>query len=472
MAGFPDYEAYDGLGLAALVARGEVSADELLEAAIERIEARNPQFNAVVHKLYDHARAAIAAGLPEGPFTGVPYLIKDLYAPLEGTPCENGSRLFAGCISSADSPLVARSKAAGLVILGKSATAELGLTVTTETRHCGPTRNPWDPTRSTGGSSGGAAAAVAAGMVPLAHASDGGGSIRIPASACGLFGLKPTRARTPSGEGWAGLASHHVVSRSVRDSAALLDATQGPVTGYPYAAPAPARPFREEVGAEPGRLKIAWSWRHHMPEVTVEPDCRAAVEAAAKLAESLGHEVVEAAPKLDHAALGQAMMVIVCANTTATLDLGHPREARAVRADDVEHMAWITAERGRERSAVDYIKAVETIHQVGRDLGAFLEDYDVLLSPTTAAVTPPIGKLDPQREDVDALVAEIMPYIAFTRIQNMSGHPAASLPLHWTDSGLPVGVQAVTRFGDEATLFRLAAQLEAAQPWFDKQPAL
>lgn len=472
MASFPDYEAHDGLGLAALVARGEVSAEELLEAAIERIEARDPQVNAIAHKLYDHAREAIAAGLPQGPFTGVPYLLKDLATPLAGTPCENGSRLFAGWVDREDGPLVARSKAAGLVILGKTTTSEHGLSVTTETQHCGPTRNPWNLNHSSGGSSGGAGAAVAAGMVPLAHGSDGGGSIRIPAAHCGLFGLKVTRARTPSGEGWAGLATHHALTRSVRDSAALLDATHGITPGYPYAAPAAKRSFLEEVGADPGRLRVAWSWRHTMPNVTVEPDCRTAVEQAAKLAESLGHHVEEAAPDLDHQAIDKAMMTIVCANSAAFLDQGHPSENRSVRRDEVEQLAWDAAERGRGYSGTDYIRAVETCHRVSRDLAAFLEHYDLLLTPTTAAVSPPIGLLDPNREDTEGLIADIAPYIAFTRVLNMSGQPAASLPLHWSDDGLPVGVQIVGRFGDEATILRLASQFEAAKPWFDRRPVV
>ncbi len=470
MAGFADYEAYDGLGLAALVARREVSAEELLEAAIERIEARDPKVNAIAHKLYDHARQAIAAGLPQGPFTGVPYLLKDLATPLAGTPCENGSRLYAGWVDRADGVMAARTKAAGLVILGKSTTAEHGLSVSTETQHCGATRNPWDLSRSSGGSSGGAGAAVAAGMLPMAHGSDGGGSIRIPAAHCGLFGLKVTRARTPSGEGWAGLATHHALTRSVRDSAALLDATHGATPGYPYTAPAPARPFSQEVGADPGRLRIAWSWRHTRPGVAVDPDCRAALEDAAKLAESLGHEVEEAVPRLDHEAIDQAMMTIVCANTAAFLDLKHPIEDRPVGREDVEQLAWEAAARGREPTAIDYIKAVETCHQLSRDFAAFLARYDLLLTPTTAAPSPPIGKLDPNRGDSQGLIEDIAPYIAFTRVHNMSGQPAASLPLHWTEDGLPVGVQIVARFGDEATLLRLAAQLEAAKPWFDRRP--
>ena len=472
MAAFDDYENYDGLGLAALVAQGEVSAEELLEAAIARIEARNPAFNAVVHKLYDHARAAIAAGLPAGPFTGVPYLLKDLYTDLEGTPCENGSRLFAGYVSRSDGPQVTRSKAAGLVILGKTTTAELGLTVSTETTACGPTRNPWNSDHSSGGSSGGAASAVAAGMVPLAHGSDGGGSIRIPASECGLFGLKPSRARVPCGEGWAGMATHHAVTRSVRDSAALLDATHGLIPGYPYSAPDPKRPFLQEVGADPGRLRIAWTAEPFAAEVSVDPECRQAAEDAARLAESLGHEVVEAAPDIDIEALSEAMLAIVTAETARILDEEHPSESRPVREGDVERLAWNAAVRGRDQPATAYAAAIERMHKIGRKLGLFLEDYDVLLSPTLAALPPPIGLLDPESEDIDLLIGRILPYVAYTRTMNMSGQPAASLPLAWSDSGLPIGVQIAGRFGDEATLLRLSAQFEAARPWFDRRAPL
>ena len=471
MSVFPDYERYDGLGLAALIRSGDLSAETVLEAAIERIEARNPAYNAVVHKLYDRARASLAAGLPEGPFTGVPFLLKDLYSFLEGAPCENGSRLMKGFVTDENSPMTERCLAAGLVMLGKTATSEFGLSVTTETAACGATRNPWDPTRSTGGSSGGAGAAVASGMVPMAHGSDGGGSIRIPASECGLFGLKVTRARNPSGEGWAGLATHHAITRSVRDSAALLDATAGIVPGYPYAAPDPARPFLEEVGADPGRLRIAWSWRHHPAQVAVAPECRAAVEAAAALAEGLGHHLEEAAPTLDHEALDRAILTIVKASMAETLDQGHPLEQRPVRPEDVERMTWAMAEGGRATSAVDYIRAVEAAAQVGVAMGRFMEDYDVLLSPTLAVPPPRLGEIDTQNGELDAVIAQIIPVVSFTRVMNMSGQPAASLPLHWSDEGLPIGVQISTRLGDEATLLRLAAQLESAKPWFDRRPA-
>ena len=471
MTAFADYENYDGLGLAELVRQSEVTPEALLEAAIARIEAQNPALNAVVHKLYDQARRAIAAGLPEGPFTGVPYLLKDLYTFYEGAPCGNGSRLYAGFVAGHTDEMVRRAQRAGLVILGKTNTPEFGLSVSTEPTAHGSTHNPWDRSRTAGGSSGGAAAAVAAGMVPLANASDGGGSIRIPASACGLFGLKPTRARNPSGEGWAGLAVQHAVTRSVRDSAALLDATSGPLPGYPYCAPPPARPFLAEVGVDPGRLRIAWSSDGH-PDFPPHSDCRAALEAAATLAAELGHEVEEAAPDIDYVAARRAMGVIVGASTAADLAAGHPLQDRPVAAGDVERLTWYHADYGAKITGAEYVAAVATVQDVGLRLGRFFETYDALLTPTLGQPPLRIGELDPESEDCDAVLLKLLAFIPFTQRFNMSGQPAASLPLHWNGEGLPIGVQLATRFGDEATLLSLASQFEAVRPWFDRRPEL
>ncbi len=464
-----DYQSHDATALAERLRRGDLSAGELLESAIQQIEQRNPALNAVVHQLYDDATQRIAEGLPDGPFTGVPFLVKDLYTFCAGAPCTNGSRLFGGYVTEDDSELVRRYRAAGLVILGKTNTYELGISVSTEPSAMGATRNPWSPRHSAMGSSGGSAAAVAAGMVPLAHGSDGGGSIRIPASACGLFGLKPTRARNPAGEGWAGLAVGHAVTRSVRDSAALLDATHGYAPGYPYSAPSPARPFAQEVGADPGRLRIALSCRTPA-DVVLHTDCRKAAEDAAKLAAELGHEVVEAAPEIDYDRLRRAMHTIVFANTAKTLAQPHPVEGRPVTAEDVERTTWIAAERGRRLSSVDYIGALWAVQGLSQQLGRFLERYDVVLSPTLAEPPALLGAIDPEDEDFDRFIAGILPYVVFTQMFNMSGQPAASLPLHWTADGLPVGVQIAARFGDEATLLRLASQFEEARPWFDRRP--
>ena len=352
-----DYDTYDGLGLAALVRRRELKSEELLETAIARVEARNPGVNAVVTRLYDRARAAIAAGLPEGPFTGVPYLLKDLGVLYAGAVTTWGSRLFANYVADHDSEITVRLKRAGLVIFGKTNTPELGLSASTEPRLFGPTRNPWNPGRSAGGSSGGAAAAVASGMLPMAHATDGGGSIRIPASCCGLFGLKPTRARNPmgpdQGEGWSGASVGHAVTRSVRDSAALLDATSGPDVGDPYWAPPPTGPFLAEVGRDPGRLRIALTttpWNGQ----AVDPECSAAAGAAAKLCAELGHVVEEARPEVDAEALGQATRTIVGGNVRAQLEARAAALGREVTPEDVRYslMRFMITDRAGGPSAL------------------------------------------------------------------------------------------------------------------------
>ncbi len=468
---FPEYETFDGLGLAALIRQGEIGAEEVLEAAIERIEARDPKVNAVVHRLYDKARREIERGLGDGPFAGVPFLLKDLYSFCQGAPLGNGSHLFDGYTAEFDDESTQRYRRAGLVILGKTSTSEFGLSVTTETAAHGPTRNPWDPTRTTGGSSGGAAAAVAAGMLPLAQASDGGGSIRIPASCCGLFGLKPSRARNPDGEGWAGLSVRHAITRSVRDSAALLDATHGLAGLSPVTAPPPERPFLEEVGADPGRLRIALA----APEpdgVVLDPACRAAVEEAAELAEEMGHDVEAAAPDLDYQAMGQAMMTLVESHMAEALAPGAALLPRPATPELVQRTTWAMAERGRRHSAADYIRAVLTFQRIGQSLARFFTRYDVLLTPTLAKPPVSLGTIDAEIGDLDAFYEAIWAFIPYTQMYNMSGQPAASLPLHWTPEGLPAGVQIGTRAGGEATLIRLASQFEETRPWFGRRPEI
>jgi amidase len=473
MAAFAEYDRYDALGLAGLVRDKEISAAELLETAIARVEAGNPRLNAITHKLYDRARAAVAAGLPDGPLAGVPFMLKDLGAFEKGIPCSFGSRFFDGFIAPVDATITERYRAAGLVVLARTATPEFGLNATTEPALHGPTRNPWDLTRSAGGSSGGSAAAVAARLLPAAHATDGGGSIRIPASCCGLFGLKPTRARNPSGplvgEGWSGMSVGHVVTISVRDSAALLDATHGPAPGDPYPAPPVARPFLAEVGADPGRLRIALVTVP--PDGTpVHPDCVAAAENAARLCAELGH-VVEPAdlPPLPPIFAG-ATGIIICANLRNTLEKRGRALGREPRPDDVERVTWQMAERGRRHSAAEYAGAVQGIHDVGRTLAPFFARYDVLLSPTLAQPPVALGHLDMMLDDLDAFTERLAAFMPFTPLFNITGQPAASLPLSWNAQGLPIGVQFAAPFGDEATLFRLAAQLEAAAPWRDRRP--
>jgi len=469
MNGFTNYDRYDGLGLAALIAKGAVSADEVLEAAIARIEARNPALNAVIHRMYDEARRAIAAGLPEGPFHGVPFLLKDLYTFAKGAPCGNGSRLFADFVAEFDDEMVTRHRRAGLVIVGKTNTSELGISVTTEPAAYGATRNPWNPAHVAGGSSGGAGTAVAAGMVPLAHASDGGGSIRCPASACGLFGLKPSRARNPDGEGWAGLAVQHAITRSVRDSAALLDATHGPLHGAAYWAPPPERPFLDEVGVDPGRLRIAYSLAlpsGYEPHETG----RAAVEDAAALAADLGHTIEPADPPINRDALLTAMITILESHIADTLAAPLGPGSPPATAQDVERATWLIGRRGTKRSAVDYVRAGWIIRDVQRKLADFFDTYDILLTPTVDHPSPLLGAIDSQSDDLEAFYKATVGFIPYTQMFNMSGQPAASIPLYWDQAGLPIGVQIAARLGGEATLFRLASQFEQARPWFDRRP--
>ena len=469
------FERYDGLGLAELIRTKEATPEEVLAATLERIDGRNPAINAVVTRMDDHARAAIRAGLPDGPFKGVPYLLKDLGALYTGVVTSYGSGLFASNVPDHDSEIVARMKRAGLVIVGKSNTPEMGIAPSTEPRLFGPTRNPWNLGHSAGGSSGGAAAAVAAGMLPMAHATDGGGSIRIPASACGLFGLKPTRARNPmgpdAGEGWSGASIGHAVTWSVRDSAALLDATSGPDIGDPYWAPPPARLFLEEVGRDPGRLRIALTTTPWLAG-PVDPECAEAVRGAAKLCASLGHHIEEARPQFDEAAWGQASRTIVVASLTFTLETRAAALGRPLSQDDVERITWERVQEARAFSAADYARAIHTVHRTGRAVARFLEQYDILLTPTMAKPPHPLGVLSLSNPDSAAFLAARTASVGFTALFNSSGHPAMSVPLAVSKSGLPLGVQFVARFGDEATLFRLASQLEAAQPWNDRRPPL
>ena len=472
---FREYENYDALGLAQLVKKGDIRAEELLEAAVDRVEKRNPKLNAVVNKMYDQARESIAAGLPKGPLEGVPFLLKDLGVFYKGVPTSYGSRIFAEAIPDHDSELVLRYQKAGLVIFGKTNTPEFGMTLTTEPRLFGPCRNPWNPARTPGGSSGGAAAAVASGMVPVAHASDGGGSIRVPASCCGLFGLKPTRARTSfapdAGEGWAGMSVHHVISRSVRDSAALLDATAGPAPGDPYWAPPPKRPFLDEVGEPPGRLKIAFTTTPPTG-MAVDQECIQATHGAAKLCEELGHQVEEKAPIIDQEVLGPAVVNIINVSIWGNIALGAKTLGRELLPEDVEKVTWRAAENGKTLSAADYFNSVQTLHRTGRQAALFFKDYDVLLSPVL--LKPPIllGRLNMMTDDMRQYVRELSGFFGFTSLFNATGQPSMSVPLYWTADNLPVGLQFTARFGEEDLLFRLASQLETALPWKNRRPAL
>jgi Asp-tRNA(Asn)/Glu-tRNA(Gln) amidotransferase A subunit family amidase len=475
MSAFAEYEHFDALGLADLVRRKDVTPGELLEGAIERVEARNPAVNAVVIKLYDYARRAIADGLPDGPFRGVPFLMKDLTAPIAGIPMTRGSRFFADTPpAGADSEHVQRLKRTGLVIFGRTNTCELGLSLTCEPQLYGPTRNPWDLTRISGGSSGGAAAAVGARMLPMAHASDGFGSIRAPAACCGVVGLKPTRGRNTFapyfGEGIGGLSTEHAVSLTVRDSAALLDATCGPGPGDPYIAPPPTRPYVKEVGASSGKLRIAWTAA--APNgAKVEADALRVLAETVQLCADLGHHVEERDPNVDGAAIVPTFLTLASANAQVLL-ASHPTAGRPARGGEVERITWLTAKLGERASAADYLRATQTAHRVGRQMAAFHTQWDVLLTPGLATLPVKLGWIDMTMDDVDEYWQRVFSFSPFTVWFNITGQPAMMLPIGQSAGGLPVAAQLVGRFGDEAALFRLAAQLEAARPWFGRKPAL
>jgi amidase len=471
---FEEYRKHDAISLAGLIAKREISAEDVLETAIARAEQVDPAINAVVHTQYEQARKAVAAGLPDGPLKGVPFLMKDLGYVETGEATTFGSSLFKDFVADHDSAYVSRCKKAGLVVIGRSASPEFGLNPNTEPRLYGPCRNPWNLEYSAGGSSGGSAAAVSAGILPTAHATDGGGSIRIPAAQCGLFGLKPSRGRVSmapdAGEGWGGLAVAHVVSRSVRDSALMLDCTIGPEPGDPYTAPTPDRPFLEAVARPPRRLKIALMLKDHSG-AKLHPECLEAVQRAAQLCASLGHVVEEADPNLDMAALRPMNNRIAAANTARACAMRWKALGREPSADDVEAVTWAVYQHGLQVTGIEYIEAIAAVHVAGRKMAAFLASHDVILSTSLAGPPPKLGYFD-QNGDVETFVERVTEYLSVTPLHNATGTPAMSLPLHWTADGLPVGVHFAGRYGEEATLLALAAELERAQPWFDRVPAL
>jgi amidase len=465
--------ALDATAQAQLVRRKEITALELVDAAIERIERLNPIVNAVVIKTYDRAREVAAGPLADGPFRGVPFLLKDLAVEEAGVPLREGSVYLSDYVPAEDVELVKRLKRAGLVIVGRTNTPELGLGPTTEPRLWGPTRNPWDLSRSPGGSSGGAATAVATRMVPMAHGNDAGGSIRVPAACCGVFGLKPTRARNPAGPHYGdlfgGLIAEHALTRSVRDSARLLDATAGPDLGDPYCAPAPARPFADEVSTRPGRLRIAWSSRPLVGN-PVHPDCVAAVEDAARLCASLGHEVVEADPRVDGAKFWTAFTTLLAVSFTWAIDDWARRTGRKPSPQLFEPFTWSFTERGRAFSGPDYLLAVQDVQRASREIARFLVDHDVWLTPVIGEPPVSLGTLAYTGGDPFELRRRMTAFAPFTWIANATGQPAMSVPTFWNADGLPIGTHWMGRFGDEATLFRLAGQIEAARPWSRRPP--
>ena len=506
-----EYDRHDATALAALVRRGETTARELLEAALAVAAERDPTLGMLVHVDAEAAARRIAAGLPDVPLAGVPFLLKDLGAEAVDFPGHNGSRLLADTRYARDCSLVRRLHAAGLVTFGRTTSPEGGIGPVSEARVYGaPTRNPWDPARTAGGSSGGAGAAVAAGVVPAAHGSDGGGSVRIPASCCGLFGFKATRARLPdgpeAGEGWAGMAIDGFLSRSVRDSAVLLDAVAGADAGAPYHAPPLRAGFVAAVSEVLPRLRVGLV-DTTFDGATIDPAVRAAVHDAARLLEDLGHRVEPVRLTVDAAAMTRAWTAIVACGTAAWIDAALAARGRALREDDVEPVARSAREYARTLSGADYLEAVETVHAFGRRMagvfapcsavtgaptagadahlgegpGGVLHDVagrdapgvDILLGATLAEPPALLGRFAHDRADyVDYRLGPdgVFAYSPFTAVFNASGQPAASVPLHWTPEGLPVGVQLAAAFGEDETLMSLCAELEAARPWFGRRP--
>lgn len=494
MTAFSDYQEYDAVGLAELVRTKQVHPRELVEAAIERIERFNPRLNAVVHKMYDRALAQADEPPAGGPFAGVPFLLKDLIAQYTGEPTTGSSRFLQFHVAEHDTTMVRRYREAGLVVVGKTNASEFGLVAVTEPAFRGPTHNPWDLDRTPGGSSGGSGAATAAGFVPAVHGGDGGGSIRIPAAACGVFGLKPSRGRNPAGPHfsgtWLGLVQEHVLTRTVRDSAALLDVSSGPEEGGPCSPPLPARPFLQEVGTDPGSLRIAFTTKPLMGS-KMHPDCIAAVESTVNLLEQLGHEVNEEAPPLSKEKMTMAYLRIVASSVAADIDHTAESTGRKPTADQFEPITWLVSLVGRSTRANELAVILREVQAETRRLAAFHERYEVLLTPTLASPPVKTGELAPSEAELrmirglhrvparraldlvmKRMASEQMDPVPNTQLFNLTGQPAMSVPLHWNADGLPIGLQFAARTGDESTLFRLAAQLEEARPWADRRPAL
>jgi amidase len=497
MGGFKEFSSFDAVGLAELVRRREVTPLELCDEAISRVERLNTELNAVVTKLFESARERAKQPFdPNSPLAGVPFLIKDLLSAVAGAPMSSGSRLHRTHVPKYDAELIRRYRQAGLVLIGKTNTPEFGLLPITEPVLFGPCRNPWDLTRTPGGSSGGAAAAVASGMVPVAHGGDGGGSLRIPASCCGLFGFKPSRGRNPVGpdvsEHWLGMAVEHVVSRTVRDSAALLDVSAGPEVTSPYYAPPQLRPYLDEVREPPEKLRIAVSERPHL-RGTVHADCRRALADAANLCRELGHEVEEASIDIDPDQFGHAFFTVICGSVAAGIERSAVELGRRPLRDELEVATWLAGLLGSELSAGQAIAGLEVLQDVARRAQRFFQNYDVLLTPTLSKPPLRIGALEPRGAEalahrtianlgigsvlrlkrvIKATVDRVFDFVPFTPLANVSGQPSMSVPLFWNAEGLPIGTLFTARLGGEATLFRLAAALEKARPWAQRRPPL
>jgi len=467
-----EYPQHDGLGLAQLIASKQITPLELLNAVRARAEVVHSKLNVLCQQFFDKAEAQIKRGLPDGPFRGVPFVLKDIGHQLAATPTTNACRLYKDSAYDFDSTLVTRYKEAGLVIFGKTTTPEMGVAPSTESSMFGPTRNPWNSERTAGGSSGGASVLVATRAAPMAHASDGGGSIRIPASCCGVFGLKPTRGRIPFGptalEGWNGMSIHHAVTISVRDSAALLDSTAGPELGSPYWAPPPQRAFLKEVGADPGKLRIALILDSAV--APFDPECRKAAADAAKLCESLGHRVEEARLPLDLAALNQTRAIPVRVSLARVLEDRAAALGRRLQESDLEPVTWAIYQMGVKFSSIEYSRALAACQLAGLAMARFHQTYDVILGPTLGKPPVRLGVISLSRTDAQGFLADSTAFNNWAWLFNVTGQPSMSVPLYWTPDGLPIGVMFSARFGDEATLFRLAAQLEKARPWANRRP--
>jgi amidase len=484
-----DLASLDATAHAELVRSGAATPLELVDAAINRIEKVNDQLNAVIHPLFDKARATASAASErsDAPFSGVPIVLKDHDGASAGDPLHHGNVLLKqlGHVADHDSHLIAKLRAAGFIPVGKANTPEFGLITTTEPTAYGPSRNPWNTGHSTGGSSGGSAAAVASGMVPLAHAGDGGGSIRIPASECGLFGLKPSRGRVSLGpeigEAWAGLVQRHVLTHSVRDSAAVLDTIWAPMSGDPYFAPPPRRPYADEVGADPGRLRIGIRTSAPAAMAATDPECIAAAEDAGRLLESLGHHVeVASPPALEETELLGLFLVVMTTNVAAEIDDLRRIAGREIGPDDVEPLTWAYYEMGQAYTSYQYLEAVTAAHAWTRRVASWFTpapgtggggEFDLLLTPTLAEPPPEIGDLVGTPEEPLRGLARSTPFAAYTAPFNVTGQPAMSVPLYWEASrNLPIGVQLVADHAREDLLLRVAAQLEEARPWSGRRP--
>ena len=488
-----EYVRRDATALARLVRSGEVAPLELIDVAVRRLEAVNPAVNAVVHRMDEEARA-LAFSDRTAVFAGVPFLAKDLQSDYAGHPTSRGSRLLAGRVRERDTELVRRVRRTGVSVLGKTNLPEFGILPYTEPELWGICRNPWAPDRTPGGSSGGSAAAVAAGIVPMAGGGDGAGSLRIPASCCGLFGFKPTRGRVPSGpdrgEWWRGAAIEHVLTRSVRDSAIMLDATHGPEPGAPYEIAPPARPFAREPDADPGRLRIAWTSEPILGS-SVHADCVEAVAGVAGLLAELGHDVVEGWPRLDAPEFSRAFVNMLVGELGAELEELTRMLGRRPRRRELEPLTWCLGLLSRVLPARRYADSLRILERCGKSVGRFFTDVDVLVTPTLAEPPPKHGALPPRPVEhlllqalglfgsgrivriaglVERMADGAFDFTPWTPVFNIGGQPAMSVPLHWNAAGLPIGVHFVARVGDEATLFRLAAQLEGARPWFHRLP--